>query len=111
MMVYLTGDNMINIDLFLEALVKVLGEKGKKVALIPRWESVRDKKFPAYTRFTLEVNELTGVTVTNRFMVQKTQNLSEMVAYINAEEAIKEDMVSEMIRIMLKYYMYGELVQ
>jgi hypothetical protein len=102
---------MINIDLFLEALVKILGEKGKKIALIPRWESVKDKKFPAYTRFTLEVSELTGVIVTNRFMVQKTQNLSEMVAYINAEKVIKEDMVSEMIRIMLKYYMYGESVQ
>lgn len=109
-MAYLTGDNMINIDLFLGALVKVLGEKGKKVALIPRWESIKDRKFPAYTRFTLEVCELTGMTITNRFMVQKTQNLSEITAY-NAEEIIKEDMVSEMIRIMLKYYMYGESVQ
>ena len=102
---------MVNIDAFLKALTNVLSEKGKKITLIHRWESVRDKKFPVYTKFTLEVSELTGVTVTNRFMVQKTQNLSEMVAYINAEEVIKEDMVSEMIRIILKYYMYGELVQ
>lgn len=101
---------MINIDLFLEALVKVLREKGKEVALIPRWESVKDKKFPAYTKFTLEVSELSGLTVTNRFMVHKTQNLSELI-YINAEQVIKEDMVSEMIRIILKYYMYGESVQ
>lgn len=101
---------MINIDLFLEALVKVLREKGKEVVLIPRWESIKDKKFPTYTKFTLEVSELSGLTVTNRFMVHKTQNLSELI-YINAEQVIKGDMVSEMIRIILKYYMYGESVQ
>lgn len=102
---------MTDIDFFLKALVKVLDEKGKKIALAARWSSVRDEKFPAYKKFTLEVCEIFNGTLTNRFIVQKAQNMSDMSAYPDAEKIVKQDMITEMIRIILKYYMYGEVVQ
>ena len=111
MTIFYHGSNMANIDTFLTALKKVCKKKG--ISFIPRWASVKDEKFPAYTKFSLEVSELTGSEITQRFFIQKVENLSDALYCIkdHAKEVIKESMIEEMIEIMLKYYMYGDVVQ
>ena len=104
---------MIDIDVFLNAFSSVLKEKNKDIRFISRWASIKDEKFPAYTKFTLEVNEMKEGVITNKFTVQRTENLSDTLYCIKEqlEETVKDKMVEEVIRMMLKYYMYGELVQ
>ena len=104
---------MIDIDVFLNAFSSVLKEKNKDIRFISRWASIKDEKFSAYTKFTLEVNEMKGGVITNKFTVQRTENLSDTLYCIKEqlEETVKDKMVEEAIRMMLKYYMYGELVQ
>ena len=99
------------IDIFLKSLEKA--HKENMLHFVSRWESIRNEKFPAYTKFTLEVVELNKGVSTQRFIVQRTQNMTEFHNVLKEEaiKIIKDNITEEMITIMLKYYMYGELVQ
>jgi hypothetical protein len=102
---------MTSIDLFLKSLSSLLNEKNKNVDFIPRWTSIKDEKFPAYTKFTLEINELINFKVTYKFRVQSVENTSNCIDTENYIDCIKEKMTVSMIKLMLRYYMYGESVQ
>lgn len=102
---------MKSIDLFLKALEKTYKER--KITFVPRWHNVRDDKFPAFTKFNLEVVEIVEGKINMRFNVQRIENLS-LTTYIPKEEIKKnaeDTLTQQMIEMILKYYMYGELVQ
>lgn len=76
---------------------------------IPKWTSVQDTKFPAYTKYTLEVCELIEGVLIQKFTVQITKNTTatSSISKKEIEESTKKTMVLRIMEDMLKYYMYG----
>lgn len=99
---------MTDINIFLRALEKVY--KDRNIILVSKWVTTRDRKFPAYTEYVLEVVEIYKGTPNHRFVVQQTENMSQLHDITYAEEAIKKDIIEKMTSNILKYYMYGETV-
>ena len=98
-----------SLNTFLKALEK---SRDSKSIFVPKWVSMEDIKFPAYTKFVLEVTEIMDDIIIHKFTVQKTENLSANT-YMSKEEAgnaIKEFMVQNVIEQMLRYYLYGRAV-
>lgn len=101
---------MRSLDIFLKAFEKTY--KRSKSLFIPKWTSIQDAKFPAYTKFTLEVYEMVEGVPIQKFTVQVTENMSasNVMSKDEREKRLKETMTQKVIEEMLRYYMYGNEV-
>lgn len=101
---------MRSLDIFLKAFEKTY--KRSKSLFIPKWASIQDAKFPAYTKFTLEVYEMVEGVPIQKFTVQVTENMSasNVMSKDEREKRLKETMTQKVIEEMLRYYMYGNEV-
>lgn len=100
---------MKSLNIFLKAFERTY-KKGKSI-FVPKWTAIQDARFPAYTKFTLEVCELAGGVLIQKFTVQMTENMSvSSTPKDEIEEKIKETMTQRIIEEMLRYYMYGNVV-